>query len=68
MEKFVASVVPFGLAEEWVFKGLEGDSDNSRIIELIVSMSDTGIPLFKINHYGPQNKISKVIIEDIFLN
>jgi hypothetical protein len=56
------------LAEEWVFKGLEGDSDNSRIVELIIGMSDTGIPLFKINHYGPQNKISKVIIEDIFLN
>lgn len=68
MEKFVASVVPFGLAEEWVFKGLEGDNDNSRIIELIVSMSDTGIPLFKINHYGPENKVINILIEDIFLN
>jgi hypothetical protein len=68
MEKFVASVVPFGLAEEWVFKGLEGNDDNSRIVELIVGMSDTGIPLFKINHYGPETGISKIIIEDIFLN
>lgn len=68
MEKFVASVVPFGLAEEWVFKGLEGSDDNSRIVELIVGMSDTGIPLFKINHYGPETGISKIIIEDIFLN
>lgn len=68
MEKFVASVIPFGLAEEWVFKGLEGDNDSSRIVELIVSMSDTGIPLFKINHYGPETGISKIIIEDICLN
>lgn len=68
MEKFVASVVPFGLAEEWVFKGLEGDDDSSRIIELIVSMSDTGIPLFKINHYGPENMVINILIEDIFLN
>ena len=68
MEKFVASVVPFGLAEEWVFKGLVGNDDNSRIVELIVGMSDTGIPLFKINHYGPETGISKIIIEDIFLN
>ena len=68
MEKFVASVVPFGLAEEWVFKGLEGNDDNSRIVELIVGMSDTGIPLFKINHYGPETGISKIIIEDIHLN
>ena len=68
MEKFVASVVPFGLAEEWVFKGLEGNDDNSRIVELIVGMSDTGIPLFKINHYGPETGISKIIIEDIYLN
>jgi hypothetical protein len=68
MEKFVASVVPFGLAEEWVFKGLEGDNDNSRIVELIIGMSDTGIPLFKINHYGPEKGLSNIIIEDICLN
>lgn len=68
MEKFVASVVPFGLAEEWVFKGLEGNDDNSRIVELIVGMSDTEIPLLKINHYAPETGISKIIIEDIFLN
>jgi hypothetical protein len=47
---------------------LEGNDDNSRIVELIVGMSDTGIPLFKINHYGPETGISKIIIEDIFLN
>jgi hypothetical protein len=68
MEKFVASVVPFGLAEEWVFRNLEGDDDNTRIVELIIGMSETGIPLFKINHYAPQNKISRIIIEDICLN